>query len=146
MLKIVGYGDGEAALRAEIDRRGLKDAVSLEHHPENPQPALSASDVYVSTSRWEGWSLAICEALRFGLPVVATDCEFGPSDILVDSRLGMLVPVDRREELVNAMIYYCDNLRTEQVHANFRREFIDCYSPERVLELHARALRSAAAA
>ncbi|WP_210011927.1 glycosyltransferase [Neorhizobium galegae] len=146
LLKIVGFGDGEAALRAEIDRRDLGNAVSLEHHPDNPQPALAASDVYVSTSRWEGWSLAICEALRFGLPVIATDCEFGPSDILVDSRLGLLVPVDRREELVNAMVYYCDNLRAEQAHAGFRQEFIDCYSPERVVEVHANALRSAAAA
>jgi hypothetical protein len=44
------------------------------------------------------------------------------------------------------MIYYCDNLRAEQAHAGFRQEFIDCYSPERVLEVHANALRNAAAA
>ncbi|MDR6817500.1 glycosyltransferase involved in cell wall biosynthesis [Neorhizobium sp. 2083] len=144
-LKIVGYGEGEAALRAEIDHRGLSDAVTLEHHPENPQPALSTSDVYISTSRWEGWSLAICEALRFGLPVVATDCEFGPSDILVDNRLGRLVPVDSSEQLVKAMAYYCDNLPSEQGYAGFRREFIDRYSPERVVAAHAEALRSAAA-
>lgn len=144
-LKLVGYGAGEAALRAEIKRLGLEETVSIEHHPENPQPALSASDVYVSTSRWEGWSLAICEALRFGMPVIATDCEFGPSDILVDSRLGRLVPVDRQDELVSAMVYYCDNLATEHAHAVYRQEFIDCYSPERVFEVHAKALLGAAA-
>ncbi|MFB9948308.1 glycosyltransferase [Rhizobium puerariae] len=142
-LKIVGYGEGEAVLRREIARLGLQDAVSLEHHPDNPQPALMASDVYVSTSRWEGWSLAICEALRFGLPVISTDCEFGPSDILVDSRLGRLVPVDSREGLVRAMIYYCDHLAVEQAHAGFRQEFIDCYSAERVVDVHAKALRNA---
>jgi len=143
-LRIVGYGIGEANLRAEISRLGLDASVSIEHYPINPQPALATSDVYVSTSRWEGWSLAICEALRFGLPVISTDCEFGPSDILVDPRLGRLVPVSGGRALVDAMAYYCDNLSLEQSHSDFRKTFIDRYSPERVVEIHAEALRTAA--
>ncbi|TIX90874.1 glycosyltransferase [Rhizobium sp. P44RR-XXIV] len=142
-LKVVGYGPGEAELRDQIKRLNLETVVSVEHYPDNPSPALAASDVYVSTSRWEGWSLAICEALRFGLPVVSTDCEFGPSDILVDRRLGLLVPVAGGEELVNAMIYYCDNLETELSHAEFRQSFIDSYDTERVVDVHADALRVA---
>lgn len=39
------------------------------------------------------------EALRFGLPVVSLDCDFGPSDILVDDRLG-LVALDGGATLV----------------------------------------------
>src|SRR5262249_36981473 len=113
-LKIVGYGSEESSIREDIKRLDLEEAVVIEHHPNNPQPALATSDVYVSTSRWEGWSLAISEALRFGLPVVATDCEFGPSDILVDNRLGRLVTVGDTQELVEAMIYYCDNLPSER--------------------------------
>ncbi|WP_337270772.1 glycosyltransferase [Oryzifoliimicrobium ureilyticus] len=143
-LKIVGHGAGETELRAEIRQLGLDDVVSIEHLPDNPQPALASSDVYVSTSRWEGWSLAICEALRFGLPVVSTDCEFGPSDILVDTRLGRLVSADGGPSLVSAMIYYCDNLATEQQNADYRRSFIDQYSEEQVVDIHAKALLAAA--
>jgi glycosyltransferase involved in cell wall biosynthesis len=143
-LKIVGHGNGEAELQSEIGRLGLGAIVTIEHYPDNPQPALSASDVYVSTSRWEGWSLAICEALRFGLPVIATDCEFGPSDILVDRRLGRLVAADGGQTLVDAMIYYCDNLPAERLNARFRRDFIDRYSAENVVDIHADALRVAA--
>ncbi|MDI7862975.1 glycosyltransferase [Rhizobiaceae bacterium n13] len=143
-LKIVGYGSGEADLRGEINRLDLGDKVSIEHHPDNPQAALVSSDIYVSTSRWEGWSLAICEALRFGLPVISTDCEFGPSDILVDPRLGRLVPVNGDRALVEAMAYYCGNLASERLHNDFRKEFVDRYSPERVVDIHAQALRVAA--
>ncbi|GAC1046295.1 glycosyltransferase [Rhizobium sp. No.120] len=143
-LKVVGYGDGEAQLRNQIADLDLAAVVSVEHHPDNPSPALAASDVYVSTSRWEGWSLAICEALRFGLPVISTDCEFGPSDILVDRRLGLLVPVAGGEELVRAMLYYCDHLEEERAHAEFRQNFIDIYDTERVVDVHADALRIAA--
>ncbi|MBW9118020.1 glycosyltransferase [Rhizobium cauense] len=143
-LRIVGYGIGEANLRDEISRLSLDAHVAIEHYPINPQPALATSDIYVSTSRWEGWSLAICEALRFGLPVISTDCEFGPSDILVDPRLGRLVPVSGGTALVEAMAYYCDNLTLERLQSDFRKNYIDRYSPERVVEIHAQAIRSAA--
>ncbi len=143
-LKIVGHGSAEADLRSEIARLGLHEVVTIEHHPDNPQPALSASDIYVSSSRWEGWSLAICEALRFGLPVISTDCEFGPSDILVDPRLGRLVEPDQQSSLVNAMIDYCDNVVAEKDAAEFRKSFIDQYSEDQVVDVHAMALRAAA--
>ncbi|MEZ2126340.1 MULTISPECIES: glycosyltransferase [unclassified Sinorhizobium] len=142
-LKIVGYGAGEVSIREDIKRLDLEEAVVIEHHPDNPHLALSTSDVYVSTSRWEGWSLAITEALRFGLPVIATDCEFGPSDILVDDRLGRLVPIDDNDKLVEAMIYYCDNLRPERMHATFRQGYVDRFSSERVIDVHAEALFAA---
>ncbi|WP_430243430.1 glycosyltransferase [Neorhizobium sp. DAR64861/K0K2] len=142
-LKIVGYGSGEAALRKSIQELGLADLVSIEHHPEDPSPALASSDIYVSSSRWEGWSLAICEALRFGLPVVSTNCEFGPSDILVDNRLGRLVPMNGIDGLLEAMNYYCDNLVQERSHAQYRRDYVDQFSPERVVSQHANAIRYA---
>lgn len=144
-LKIVGYGAGESALRDAMKRLGVGESVAIEHFPHNPQSALRSSDVYVSTSRWEGWSLAICEALRFGLPVVATDCDFGPSDILVDARLGRLVPNANEDELVGAMLYYCDQLQSEKAHSNYRKDFIDRYSVEKVVHVHAEALSHAAA-
>lgn len=143
-LRIVGYGDSEPDLRQKIKELNLEGVVSIEHHPHNPQAALSSSDVYVSTSRWEGWSLAICEALRFGLPVVSTDCEFGPSDILTDQRLGMLVPLSDQDKLVEAMRYYCDNLQMEKGYSDYRKSFIDRYSAENVVHVHANALTLAA--
>ncbi|MGI6244715.1 MAG: glycosyltransferase [Pseudochelatococcus sp.] len=143
-LKLVGHGVNEPALRAQIDRLGLADVATIEHHPTNPQAALAASDIYVSTSRWEGWSLVICEALRFGLPVIATDCDFGPSDILTDRRLGTLVPASAEEALVEAMKYYYDNLASEKEFSEYRKEAVDVYSAERVVHVHAEALKRAA--
>ncbi|MDQ0562529.1 glycosyltransferase involved in cell wall biosynthesis [Rhizobium mesoamericanum] len=142
-LKLVGQGNTEVGLRDLMTQLGIDASVSIERHPVDPQPALATSDVYVSTSRWEGWSLAICEALRFGLPVISTECDFGPDEILIDPRLGRLVPVGAHDELVQAMVYYCDNLQEEHRHAAFRRLFIDRYSPEHVVDIHAHALHLA---
>jgi glycosyltransferase involved in cell wall biosynthesis len=141
-LRLVGYGESELDLRNTIKRLGLETAAFIEHHPDNPQVALSRSDVYISTSRWEGWSLAICEGLRFGLPVIATDCEFGPSDILTDQRLGLLVPLLEEDKLVNAMLYYCDNLNVEKAYSDYRKGYVDRYSAEKIVHVHADALNA----
>lgn len=143
-LVMVGYGAGEPALREQIEALGLSGVVRIEHLPHSPEPALAAADVYVSASRWEGWSLAICEALRFGLPVVATDCDFGPSDILTDQRLGRLTPPDDEAALAAGMIYYCDNLEEERKAAAFRRSYVQRFDAEAVVHVHADALAAAA--
>ena len=144
-LVLVGHGPDEAAVRRLIGELGLDDVVSIAHLPADPAPALRNADVYVSASRWEGWSLSICEALRFGLPVVASNCEFGPSDILTDARLGRLVPPLDEAALAEAMQYYCDNLDAERQHAAFRRDYIEKFNVENVVPMHAEALRDIAA-
>jgi glycosyltransferase involved in cell wall biosynthesis len=138
-LRIVGYGPDEVHILAEIDRLGLTGAAWIEHHPVDPQPALAASDVYVSSSRWEGWPLVICEALRFGLPVIAADCDFGPGDILTDVRLGCLAPNEDADALADIMLRYCDD--TQASFADYRKEYIDRFSVENIVHAHAAALK-----
>jgi glycosyltransferase involved in cell wall biosynthesis len=140
-LNLVGHGSDKEALAEQINSLGLSSVIRLAHYPDNPQRALYTSDIFVATSRWEGWSLAICEALRCGLPVISTDCEFGPSDILVDQRLGRLVQPGDEEGLINAMAYYCDNIEHERSFSSFRMENIDQYSAENVVHVHADAIR-----
>jgi len=143
-LTLVGYGDSEADLRARVDAQQLSDIVSFVHHPEDPAAALASSDAYVSASRWEGWGLTICEALRFGLPVVATDCDFGPSDILVDPRLGTLVPRDNPLALVDSLAACCDRIDDHRSHAAFRRSHIARYDLESIVGEHVKALQTIA--
>ncbi len=142
-LSLVGYGEDEPAIRTLIDQLGLSGRVTIEHYPDSPATPLSRSDVYLSGARWEGWSLAICEGLRFGLPVVAFDCEFGPSDIIVDERIGRLVALDDVAGFVAAMIYYHDNVAAERRHAEYRARYIDQFSLDKVVHAHAQALLAA---
>ena len=139
-LNLVGYGAEQDSLVALIWSLGIETVVHIAYHPDTPQAPLVASDVYVSTSRWEGWSLAICEALRVGLPVIATDCEFGPSDILTDRRLGLLVKPDDEDAIAEAMVSFHDNLSEEASHSKFRLDYIDRFSAGTVVHAHASAL------
>lgn len=102
-LVIVGEGPERGGLEALTRRLGMQDAVRLVGYQANPYRFMARADALVASSRWEGFGLAVLEALALGLPVVATDCRSGPKEILERGRHGILVPVGDVEALARAM-------------------------------------------
>jgi hypothetical protein len=75
--------------------------------------------------------------------VIAFDCEFGPSDIIIDERIGRLVALGNMAGFVAAMVYYHDNVVSERRYAQYRADYIDRFSLDKVVHVHARALLAA---
>jgi glycosyltransferase involved in cell wall biosynthesis len=69
----------------------------------NPWPYYAAADLFVLSSDYEGFPLVLIEALRSGLPIVSTDCESGPREILEGGSYGTLVPVGDAQALARAL-------------------------------------------
>lgn len=89
---IVGQGKLEHELRANIEELELKECVEMIINPDNVNHYYRSSDIYLSTSVFEGLSNSIMEAMSFGLPVVATD--IGDNKYLVkDGETGFLTKV-----------------------------------------------------
>ena len=72
-LDIVGEGPEEPLYRELIARYGLERRVRLHPFTPNVQQYYSAAQVYVLSSRWEGFGLVLIEAMAHGLPVVSSD-------------------------------------------------------------------------
>lgn len=66
---------------------------------KNVEDYFYDADIFVFTSRSEGFPNALMEAYYSGMPCISTNCDFGPSDIIETNEDGFLIPVDDVESL-----------------------------------------------
>lgn len=94
LLTIYGDGPDRAALEAQAERLGVRAAVHFAGHSAHVLAQVAAADLYISSSRYEGFSNAILEAMALGATVVATDCPGATREMIADGQTGFLVPVE----------------------------------------------------
>lgn len=104
--KLIIMGEGEERERLENLARELQidQHVSLTGFVRNPYAMMARTTAFVVSSRWEGFSVVLLEALACGAPVISTDCASGPSEILDKGRYGILVPVEDVQALADGII------------------------------------------
>lgn len=103
-LVILGDGPLRDDLVALCEELGLGSRVRFAGFVTDPTDWLRTADLFVLSSRWEGFANVIVEALSFGVPVVSTNCRSGPSEILKDGRYGTLVPVRDPTGMAKAIV------------------------------------------
>jgi glycosyltransferase involved in cell wall biosynthesis len=103
-LTILGEGGLRAELEALVLQLGLQGKVAMPGFVVDAYPWFRSADLFVLSSRWEGFGNVIVEALECGLPVVSTDCQSGPAEILENGRIGRLVPIKDPVALAACMI------------------------------------------
>ena len=91
-LVILGEGSLRSALQAQIDAADLRQQVFLPGRAGNIGQWYASADLYVMSSRFEGFPNTLAEAQAYGLPAVSFDCDTGPRDIIRHDVDGLLVP------------------------------------------------------
>ena len=95
-VDIFGAGgtDGQLYMQQCIAGKELNDRIGL-HPPVNDIYAeYLRSQFFVMSSDFEGFGLVIIEAMACGIPVVSTDCPYGPSEIITNGKTGLLAKMD----------------------------------------------------
>ena len=105
---LVGEGPLDAALKAQAHALGLGDRFRFQGFHRDTAAVLSALDLSVFPSLWEGTPLTAFEALAAGKPIVATDAD-GLLDILEDGVTATIVPRRDPEALARAIVHAMDH-------------------------------------
>jgi glycosyltransferase involved in cell wall biosynthesis len=117
IYNIVGYGPLESEIRSETVRLKIDQRVKMFINPSNIPEILNESDIFLSTSLFEGVSNSIMEAMVAGLPIVATDV--GDNKYLIrDGSNGYLVPCRDVSKIVDKLE---DLSRSEEKRKEFGR-------------------------
>lgn len=136
---IVGYGKQEKYIRNLIEEFGLNENVSVFINPSNVRDFYKISDIYLSTSLFEGLSNSIMEALEFSLPVIATNV--GDNKCLViDGENGFLTPVKDVEQISDKLLSlvidpYCRKKMGRSGYSNLIANFTEGPFTEKYLRL-----------
>lgn len=134
-LVILGEGELRTELEQEIRRLQLEERITLMGFVYNPMDYVKEAEIFVFASIVEGLGNVLLETLREGVPVISTDCDFGPREILApgtdftkktqeieEAEYGILVPVITEQEsdtskLSNAI---CSLLNDEKKRETYR--------------------------
>ncbi len=139
-LTLVGTGSEESRLRSLSSELGLDDIVTFAGYASDPAEHFRNADCFVLSSRWEGFGMVLLEALHFGLPLLATDCEFGPSDVITSQAIGHLVATENVEELA-AGLCAAVRRRSDACDEAARRALATSYTRSAVVHQHVAVLR-----
>ncbi len=82
---------------------GVQSRVLLPGFKQNPYPWIQSARGLVLTSDFEGFGMVLAEALALSVPVVSTNCHYGPSELLTGDLAKWLVPLDDLEQLTHAL-------------------------------------------
>lgn len=88
-LWIIGIGPQEQELKQYVKENNLQEDIDFLGFQSNPFPYMKAADLFVCSSRAEGFSTVACEATILGLPIVTTECS-GMKELLGDSEYGLI--------------------------------------------------------
>lgn len=134
-LDLYGTGPDEEKIKSLAIQLKISDKVKFHGWVDNPWDEIKHITCIVLTSDFEGMPMVIGEAMTRGIPVLSTDCETGPRDLIRDGENGWLVPTGNVFQLVETF-QKISLLNQESLNAISRntKEFIKPYSLEAVLE------------
>lgn len=130
-LWLIGSGEEEKYLKQYVEKNNLQNVLFLGQQ-SNPYSYMKMADLYVCSSKYEGYNLTVAEALLCGTPVLSTACA-GPCEILDDSKYGMVVE-NSEDGLYYGIRKFLEEpevLETFRVRAKERENF---FNQDRILE------------
>ncbi|MBT2384830.1 glycosyltransferase family 4 protein [Streptomyces sp. ISL-11] len=136
-LRIYGRGPAKNKLRKQIEELGLYERITLMGARSPIETEWSKGAVAAVASDAESFGMTIVEAMHAGLPVIATDCPYGPREILTDGTDGVLVPLDDSDAVgayADALLKLTGDAALRRRLGAAARETAHRYEPARIAQ------------
>lgn len=139
------FGSSSAESRENLMRyiscKGLKERIHIFQPTSEIYSEYLKSEFFVLSSDFEGFGLVIVEAMTCGIPVVSTDCPYGPSEIIEDGMTGLLANMDAKN-LAEKMEWMMTHEEERRAMGMAARQAVARYRKEIVMPLWEQAYKS----
>jgi poly(glycerol-phosphate) alpha-glucosyltransferase len=113
-LEIYGRGPEEASLKKLISKLKMEKNIFLKGYTDEPLAVFNKAVLSISTSKAEGYGLALMESICNGCPVFAFDIKYGPSEIIEDGQTGFLFPRFDTQKFANEIVKYLNDTNQQK--------------------------------
>lgn len=142
-LWVVGEGQEKGNLKLEIRNLGLEKNVKLLGWHDDLEKFYRQADVFLLSSNYEGWGMAVIEAASCGLPIIMTDVGCA-GEAIKNNESGIVIPVGNQKKLEDAMIKLIKNSELrKKLGENARQAVLKLPSKEESLELYKKSWEKA---
>lgn len=108
-LILIGYGDELTKIKKYIALKQLEKDIIIISKCLNPYPYMKNSDLFVLTSKYEGFANVIVESVVLNTPVISANCNSGPSEILLNGKGGDLYKPNSIIDLIKKINNFFNN-------------------------------------
>lgn len=142
ILVLIGFGPLQSELEKYANQLGINKRVKFVGMQKNVEEWLSGSDIFIQSSRREGLSNTMLEAMSSGLPVIVTQVS-GTTEIVKETGAGIVVPIGDANSLANAIIkMISSDLLRQQKGAISRKVIEEKFSISKVALSHEKLYES----
>ncbi|WP_339180257.1 glycosyltransferase [Oceanobacillus sp. FSL W7-1293] len=123
-LVILGEGELEEKLKRQVKALHLEDAVFFAGFQENPYVYFNQADIFVLSSKREGFGHVLTEALAARIPIISTDARPGAAEVLDNGKYGVITPVGDADALAAQMedaLHWDDEKRNQVTEKGWER-------------------------
>ncbi|WP_424245982.1 glycosyltransferase involved in cell wall biosynthesis [Elusimicrobium posterum] len=138
-LNIIGKGEEQKKLQRLIEEFKLKN-IKLPGAMQSPAAAFKYADLFVVSSRWEGFNLALCEAMSYNNAVVSFDCT-GPDVIIRDGVDGFLVSQGSVTGLAEMMAILMENDAKREAFAAAAPDVLNRFTMDAYIDAYEKLLK-----
>ena len=135
-LIIIGEGPEKSKLVNLAKDINVSDKVHFIGFSDEVHKWIVNSDIYISASIVEGSPNSIIESICLGTPVISTDCNHGPKEILDNGKIGILIPINDIEEMILNINNLLNNEKLRKKFSILSLGKKSIYSAQRVSNLY----------
>lgn len=132
-LAIIGDGPLLCELQERANQLNIGERIRFLGIQKDPWTFIKQSKIFVLSSRYEGYPMALCEAMSLGTAVVSTDCQTGPREIITHRHNGLLCHPENAPAIAQSISELIEDETLRNHVAQNARKILDSHSVEAIM-------------